>query len=258
MSGIYQHFRPEEKEFIDKAIEWKQQVTEMYAPKLTGFLDPRERQMIRSVVGSDEEVRVSFFGGMESSERKRALIHPDYYEPDVTDYDVVLYEIDYPEKFSTISHPQILGSLMGLGLKREKFGDIMTDGSRFQLFVVKETASYMDTHFEHVGKVPVKLKEKLFQEAIQSIERWYEQSVTVTSIRLDTVIASLPAMSRQKAQQLIKSGAVKVNWKAVDNPSFECAEQDVLSVRGSGRMKILSIDGQTKKEKWRLTLGILK
>ncbi|OLN22850.1 RNA-binding protein [Domibacillus antri] len=258
MSEIYQHFRPEEKEFIDKVVEWKRQVMEIYAPKLTGFLDPRERQIIRSAVGSDEDVRVSFFGGTAEAERQRALIHPDYFEPADTDFDVVLHEIDYPEKFASISHPQILGSLMGLGLKREKFGDIITDGSRYQLFVVKETADYMYMHLGHVGKVPVKLMEKPFQEAIQQHEEWREQSVTVSSMRLDAVIGSLPSMSRQKAQQLIKGGAVKVNWKSVENPSFECEEQDVLSIRGSGRMKILSIDGQTKKEKWRMTLGILK
>ncbi|WP_198936723.1 YlmH family RNA-binding protein [Domibacillus epiphyticus] len=258
MNGIYQHFRPEEKEFIDKVAEWKQQVMEMYAPKMTGFLDPRERQIIRAVVGSDEEVCVSFFGGTADSERQRALIHPDYFEPDAEDYGIILYEINYPDKFSTISHSQILGSIMGLGVKREKFGDIITDGSCFQLFVAKETANYMHMHFDHVGKTPVKLVEKPLQEAIHTIEEWREQSVTVSSTRLDAIIGSLPAMSRQKSQQLIKGGAVKVNWKAVENPSFECAEQDVLSVRGIGRLKILSIDGKTKKEKWRMTLGILK
>lgn len=258
MSDIYQHFRPEEKEFIDKAMKWKQQVTDIYAPKLTGFLNPRERQIIRSVVGSAEDVHVSFFGGHPFAERKRGLFHPSYFEPEETDFDVELLEVGYPQKFAAISHPHILGSLMGLGLTREKFGDILNEQERFQVIVAKEVTSYLHAHFDHVGKVPVTLIEKMLSEAVYSVEEWREQSVTVSSMRLDAVIGSLPSMARQKAQQLIKSGAVKVNWKAVDQSSFECAQGDMISVRGIGRMKILSIEGQTKKEKWRITLGILK
>lgn len=258
MSGIYQHFRPEEKEFIDKVLGWKQQVLEMYAPKLTGFLDPREQQIVRSAVGSGEEVGVSFFGGHPSAERKRALIHPDYFQPGENDYDIVLYEIDYPEKFSAISHPKILGSLMGLGLKREKFGDILSEDIRHQFFAGQEISDYLLLHFDHVGKVPVKVKKRDYTEVIEMREEWQTHHVTVTSMRLDVVIGALSSISRQKAQLLIKGGAVKVNWKSVEQPSFECAESDMISVRGIGRMKILSVDGQTKKEKWRMTLGILK
>lgn len=258
MSDIYQHFRPEERDFIDKAIQWKQQIADMYAPKLTSFLDPRQRQILRSVVGSSEEVLVSFFGGYPSAERKRGLLHPSYYEPKETDFDITLFEVEYPQKFASISHPHILGSMMGLGLKREKFGDILNEQERFQVIVTKELVDYLYSHFDQVGKVPIALKEKSFSEAVYSTEEWHEQTVTVSSLRLDVMIGALPSMSRQKAQQLIKGGAVKVNWRAADQPSFECAEGDILSIRGTGRVKILSLDGQTKKEKWRMTLGILK
>lgn len=40
--NIYQHFRPEEREFIDQVLNWKNIVENTYAPKLTDFLDPRE------------------------------------------------------------------------------------------------------------------------------------------------------------------------------------------------------------------------
>jgi RNA-binding protein YlmH len=51
---------------------------------------------------------------------------------------------------------------------------------------------------------------------------------------------------------------VKVNWQVIENPSFECQTGDLISARGYGRVKILSIDGKTKKEKWRITIGIQK
>ncbi|MBE3571322.1 MAG: RNA-binding protein, partial [Bacillales bacterium] len=72
---------------------------------------------------------------------------------------------------------------------------------------------------------------------------------------LDAVISALYHVSRQKSQDLIKQGLVKVNWAFVENKSFECGEGDVISIRGYGRSKILSIEGKTKKDKWRMVSG---
>ena len=51
--SIYQHFRPEEKEFIDHALNWIEQVKDSYAPKLTDFLDPRQQQILSLLLGQD-------------------------------------------------------------------------------------------------------------------------------------------------------------------------------------------------------------
>ena len=84
---------------------------------------------------------------------------------------------------------------------------------------------------------------------------WNEQNLTVSSLRLDTMISSIYQISRQKSQTLIKAGLVKVNWISIENTSFECGEGDTLSVRGYGRAKIVSIEGKTKKDKWRISIG---
>lgn len=54
---------------------------------------------------------------------------------------------------------------------------------------------------------------------------------------------------------LIQQGQTKVNWTLIQNTSFELREGDMISVRGYGRIKILSIDGKTKKDKWRIKAG---
>ena len=85
-----------------------------------------------------------------------------------------------------------------------------------------------------------------------------EKVTTVSSLRLDVVLAAIYNDSRQKAQTLIKSNHVKVNWKTVENASFEVEAGDVISARGYGRSKLLSIEGRTKRDKWRISVGILK
>ncbi|WP_338473246.1 RNA-binding protein [Niallia sp. XMNu-256] len=252
--SIYQHFRPEERGFIDQAINWKQFVEDTYAPKLTDFLDPREQQILESVVGH-QNLNISYFGGSDYTERKRAVIYPEYYEVTVEDYNIVLFEVKYPNKFVNLTHPQVLGSLMSIGLKRDKFGDILLSNDRIQFFCAEEIADYVQLEVQSIGKANVELFKQPISDAIFQQEQWVETMITVSSLRLDVMNATIYQISRQKSQTLIKSGLVKVNWKLIDSTSFECGEGDTISVRGHGRSKIFSFDGKSKKEKWKILIG---
>lgn len=256
--SIYQHFRPEEKEFVDQILGFRQQVEDRYAPKLTDFLDPREQYIAKSLIGNHGSTQIAFFGGREETERKRAIIYPEYFQPEEKDFQVSLFEIHYPEKFGNISHPQVLGSLMGLGLKRGKFGDILFLDKRVQFFAAKEIGEYIRLNFHHVGKLSVSLEEIPLDCALPIQEEIEEISLTLSSFRLDNVLSSAGRISRSKAQQLIKGGVVKVNWRIEEQPSFPVEEGDVISARGIGRIKILSIGDKTKKDRWRMTVGKLK
>lgn len=55
--SIYQHFRPEEKDFIDQAVNWIDQVKNSYAPKLSDFLDPRQQEILSSLLGNDSDAK---------------------------------------------------------------------------------------------------------------------------------------------------------------------------------------------------------
>ena len=82
--SIYQHFRPEEKEFIDQVLNWKEHVEDTYAPKLTDFLDPREQQILKNIIGQDREVSNSNFLVEQMIQRENErLLYPDYYSPNM-------------------------------------------------------------------------------------------------------------------------------------------------------------------------------
>lgn len=253
--NIYQHFRLEEREYIDQVLQWKDQVESQYAPKLTDFLDPREQHILKLLIGENNEVKYQFFGGSLDGERKRALLYPDYLMVSEEDFQIALFEIQYPSKFVTLEHRQVLGTLMSLGLKRGKFGDILMKDGKVQFFAAKEVSSYIQNNVESIGKAGVRLNEISSNEQISSRELWEENDLTVSSLRLDTVISGVYHLSRQKSQALIQHGLVKVNWTLTENPSFDCDEGDMLSVRGFGRAKIVAIEGKTKKDKWRIIVG---
>ena len=255
---IYQHFRPEEKDFIDQVLGWAEQVREQYAPKLTDFLNPREAEIIRMLIGKEGDVRVSFFGGGENAERKRAILYPYYYTPDEEDYEIAFYQLSYPSKFATIDHRQMLGTLMSLGVKRELYGDIWIEGETVQFAVERTIAAYMEANLTKVGNIGVKCRSISSNQLIEVNESWKELPITSSSLRLDNVIANAVSFSRQKSQMLIAQGRVKVNHRQIESSSYELKQGDVISIRGTGRIKVLAIDGKTKRDKWKIVIGLQK
>jgi len=253
--NIYQHFRPEEKEFIDQVISWRDLVEKTFTHKLTDFLDPREQHIMNMLIGDHSDVKCEFFGGEINAERKRAILMPDYEKVTQDDFQISLFEVEYPAKFITIEHPQVLGTLMSVGLKRGKFGDIILKDKRIQFFVCEDVSSYLTAQVQSIGKSTVSIVKVDLERAIASSNIWEDETITVSSLRLDTALSGIHHLSRQKSQVLIGQGLVKVNWMVIESPSFECRTGDLVSARGYGRVKILSIDGKTKKEKWRITIG---
>ncbi|MFY2250423.1 RNA-binding protein [Priestia megaterium] len=253
--SIYEHFRQEEHGFIDQVLQWKEDVLHQYSPKLTDFLDPREQQIVTAIVGTEGEVQVSFDGGQPFAERKRALLYPDYYVPESEDFQLHMYELNYPKKFVTIEHPQVLGSAMSLGLRRSKFGDILVAGDDIQLVAAEEISSYIEMNLTSIGKAKVSLSSIQREQLHVVKEEMTEHVYTVSSMRLDVLLSTIHNLSRQKVQLFIANGAVKVNFKVIEQPSFECHEGDILSLRGHGRSRIVSLEGKTKKEKWRIVVG---
>lgn len=257
MEHLTQHFRADEKEFLEKCIDKVRNVEQNYVPALTSFLNPREQFILESTIGSKEEVGLTWFGGYEGAERKRGMIYPTYFTPQEADFELTLCQIMYPEKFNQLSHGQILGTLLGTGLERDVLGDILTDGANWQFYIDTKFSRFLPLQVERVGKVPVKIVEKNLKEHIEPEEKWLEKTVIVSSMRLDTVLSAVYPFSRQKAKTWIDSGKVKLNWAEVNNPALTLDEQDMISVRTQGRFRLIQNEGTTKKEKIKLTVEIL-
>lgn len=257
MDSIFQHFRKEEQPFIEKVNSWVKEVEDTYAPKLTEFLDPRQRFITESIV-RNSDLELSAEGGFPSAERQRILIYPDYYTPTTDDYQISIYQVNYPKKFVDMKHSQLLGSLMAVGIERSRFGDIQLTEEAVQFAVAAEVSDYIHVNFTHVGKVKISVEQvEEAENVIDSHEEWEEELHIVSSLRLDVITASVTNTARAKASSLIKGEKVKVNWAMIDEQAFEVEEQDILSIRGFGRFKIMNIEGRTRKDKIRVMIGHL-
>lgn len=255
---IYEHFRAEERAFVDQVVEWKEIVKDRFIHKLTDFLDPRQQQIVKTVIGDDPDVFITFFGGAPKAERKRAFLYPPYFEIGDEDFQLTAFLVDYPHKFVQLTHQDLLGSMMALGLKREKFGDIYLQEQLIQIVIATEICSYLEVNLRSIGRGPIKLVRIPLANLIVPMEEWEETCVTVSSLRLDVILAEIYQLSRSKITPYINSKRVKVNWKLVEQPAYQLQNGDYLSVRGLGRSKIVTVQGKTKKDKWRIVFGLRK
>lgn len=259
MEHLIQHFRKDEQPFIEQVVGWQREVEDRYAPKLTDFLDPRQRFIVESVIGQNEDLRIFTEGTFEKAERQRILIAPSYFEPTEEDFQIGVYTIHYPAKFVQLRHPDVLGALLSIGLDRSKFGDIRLDENTVQFALAQEIADYVRANLTGMGKVKVHVQELSASTPLfQNEEQWVESSHTVSSMRLDVVLATIANISRQKSQSLINGGKVKVNWTVREAVAFELQEGDIVSARGFGRLKVIMTEGRTKKDKIRLQVGRLE
>lgn len=222
---------------------------------MTSFLDPRGQYILEVIVGSFEDMKVSYFGG-QSAERKRAIISPSYFEPIEDDFEEVLIQINYPEKFVSIQHQHVLGTLMSLGIEREQVGDILV-GDTIQFVLTKQLESYIMMELTKIKGATVKLDSIPFKDMIQSKENWNIHHSTVSALRLDVVLKEMIRKSRSIAKQLIEKKRVKVNHTLIDSPDFQLQNNDLLSIQGFGRAQIIDIGGKTKKEKVHITYQTL-
>lgn len=256
--GIYQHFREEEHAFIDQVLSWKTEIERTFVHKLTDFLDPREQQIIKSVIGATNDLSIRFYGGGEYSERKRAVIAPFYEEVTENSFQLTIVQAAYHSKFVTLTHPDVMGAFLSLGLKRGTLGDIFVNDGIVQIIMSKEIAPYVLTNLTAIKNTNIKLVEIPFSSVLESRPNWIKSNQIVSSLRLDTVLKEIYNVSRKTATDFITKNLVKVNFKTVTDRAFSLYEGDLISVRTKGRSKLISVNGQTRKKNLNITIARLK
>lgn len=253
---LYVHFHPDEREFVDRAWEWVRRASEGHEVKRTDFLDPRQAYITATLVNRSRDVQLRLDGGSGQAERKRALIAPDYVYADGEDMGISVLQITSPDrKWDELEHGDFLGALLGLGIKREKIGDIHVSPDRCHVLVTEEMAPFVNSHLRQVHRVSV-LTDILPLPELQAADAEMKTAkLSVASLRLDGIASDVFRLSRTKIMAPIKAGRCKVNWKVEQNPSAPLEAGDVVSLQGFGRFKVIDVEGLTKKGRYWVTVG---
>jgi RNA-binding protein YlmH len=254
--SLYVHFHPEERPFVDRALEWVERAAERHAPVVTDFLDPRQQFILQSIAGREPDAVLRLDGGYPEAERKRAVIVPAYRDPEDVDCGIVVLAVEASGgKFLELDHGDYLGALLGLGIKRDVIGDLHVRDDGCHCLVTEEMAGFLHTHLNQVHRVPVRT-DILPRESLQVVQPEMDVTViTVASLRLDGVVSDVLRISRSKILDPIRAGRCRVNWKTEEDPSVRLEEGDIVSFKGFGRFKILKVDGPTKSGRLRVSIG---
>lgn len=223
--------------------------------KNTDFLDPYLASICNEILKTRfGHVDFKVTGGYDEAERKIIIIYPDYYYEPYIDIPLKVIKIDNFPKGKTFEHREVLGSILGLGLKREKIGDIIINKDNIQIVVLEEIASYVEINLTRIGKYKVEAHIDEIENIIPKEREFKQVTDTVKSLRLDAVSSSGFSMSRNKAVNDIKKEKLKVNFVPISSPSFNIKEGDLISYRGKGRMILDKVIGKTKKDRYKISI----
>ena len=216
-------------------------------PASTCFLSPRELEMSRYLFGDEEGLQA--FGGYGDAERKMLVYLPDYLDGESLFWDdgpVVCLRASFYQGDSP-SHRDFLGALMGAGIARETLGDICVGRDSCDFFVTKEIAPYILQNFTSAGRAKLHLEQIPLAEVSVPEPEVKEIRDTLASLRLDSVISSGFRIGRSLAAQYVSSGKAAIDGLPCEKPDKAVSEGSRISVRGLGKIKLATVNGQTKK-----------
>lgn len=249
------HISTENKEIARRVIDLCEIVLRTKSTECTDFYNPFEVKELTSLINTYDTISFSLIGN-EDSESKAILIYPEYMdEVNPADY-VSLVKID--KKDYEIAHKDVLGSLLSLGIKREKLGDIIINDEAIYFYIRNEILDYVLLNLEKIKKYGVELEVIDLATLISRDVDYEEKLVTCASARLDLVLANVYNLSRSDAKNAIEAGLVKLNYKVTYKISETLEVGDMVSMRRRGRFIVGDYLGLSKKDKLKLIIKIIK
>lgn len=224
-------------------------------PVFSQFLDGAQQACVEDCFDIPYGYNVLFCGGFEGAERKIMGVFPDWHEAAYDEFPITAVKIEGGFK-RALTHRDYLGSIMSLGIDRQKTGDILTFDKGAYVFLSAEISDYVIGNIRKIGHEGVKITQIPCSE-VKIPQREFQRIQTVcASLRLDAVTAACCNISRKEAAELVRGGMVKVNYREQLDGAKNINDGDLLSVRGFGRFVFAG--GVSETRKGRLHINIDK
>lgn len=214
--------------------------------KYVGFLSVDEASYVRKMPELKKS-KHTFFGGYEDAERVCFVALPEWCDS-AEDLGIVdSYTISY-RNCDKLSHRDFLGTLMSFGITRETIGDILCEEGRTVIFVLNSVSKYVKEQIDKVGGVGVSVTEGV-KLPLPGSGKLIDCTETVSSLRIDCVIAALLNTSRENAKKAILDNRVLVDSQMCEKITATVNENSKISVKGVGKFIIKDTSSHSKKGK---------
>ena len=256
----------EENKIFLRTIEEKyERFLDYYTIMSSDFLSLEQQSMLAGFLRAHKQENVFLFGGYPEAERRQVLFLPDYtgITPEADDEQLLDYFRKNPEDCPVgvldaavapaagekLTHRDYLGALMGEGIRREKIGDILVSEHGAQIVAVREMCAYLMQNYRHVGKFETNVKVLPIFEISHCESRTNSLNFTVSSPRIDNIIAAVYGLSRKLAAEAILSGSVFVNGRQTIKPDTALKGGEKIVLRGKGKAIYHGTSGTSRKGK---------
>ena len=227
------------------------------------FLNPNELHILHSLPKDSLYSQYRVFGGYELAERQMAAFLPDALSYDYGENEELFLSM-YPircirispcsGKFSeALTHRDYLGALIHLGIERSRLGDIVIKGQDAYVFCHAQMEEFLMQNIIRIRHTTVKVSAVENPDDLPK-PQFQEIHGTVSSVRLDAMIALAFSSSRSSMLGLIEGGKVFVNGKMVVSNGHPLKPEDIVSVRGYGKFRYDGMAGTTKKGRCSVTV----
>lgn len=205
----------------------------------TNFLTEEEIEVCKRYLGKQYEYTID--GGYEGFLRGRLIFSYD------NDSYVVGLECNINNKFVKLSHRDVLGAIMSLNIERDMIGDIFVNEDSIVFFTNPNIADYLIMSLRRIHNVNVAFD--YLTEKFSPIINYRIIKDTISSARIDVIVASLCHTNRTNAQRLIKNKMVSVNHQTIEDCAKLCNNNCTISIRKYGRFEFLGVIKTTKKDR---------
>ncbi len=227
---------PEHINFIKKVSIIARNCSDHYYPKTIGFINLVEQQIIESIVKDFDNLEVEIQSPVEDFEKGLCIINPKL----DLDQMYVVAKVDYQNKYRKLKHSDVLGAFLNNDIELNEFGDIYVDeAGEINFVTTKELLDKINFLVPSIANLSVKYV--AIPNVVVEVIKKEPRNVLVSSMRIDNVVSSISNTSRNKAQDLIKSKLVSLNYSVVINQNKTVSSGDIISIRRVGRFEILEV-----------------
>lgn len=217
----------------------------------SAFLSEEERaKFLQSIKG---ERGASYFLLPENGERQLFVFYPSFMTEEECRSSLsgenapfsILEIRGKQKKFAEkLSHRDVLGAVMNLGISREQVGDILFQEDVSYLFLLRKMKDYVAENLSTIRHTAVQCKEVVETEGME--RREVEERIFVPSERLDAVVSAVFHLSRGNAQEYFQKEFVYRDGITVKGSS-SLKGGEKISVRGLGKFRYIGVEKNTKK-----------
>lgn len=246
----------EAKSSVRKIADKISYVNKNYAPAVTEFANPYIVELCMPII-NNYDVKFKLFPSFEHGERKVFILYPDFLE-NIENIDenefITGLRIYNGSKFKLLSHKDYLGSLMSLGIDRNKTGDIYVYDEYADIVLHRDISDYIMYNLEKIGHNKINIEKIKISDVNYKEQEHTVINVTSSSMRIDNIVKHIIKKSRETASEMVRTGNVKVNWQVQEKISEETKENDMISIAKYGRYKISKLSGLTKSGKYKVEI----